>query len=150
MTDFVVHPDGTVEYPPTGSYTMSPEEFANADTQRAWSVPPQSQPYYDESPYQEPPHHDWARVLKLSSAIAAVALGVVAVVAVLRSWPRPLATPRGSYAAWRARRRLWVSSVSPRGPANTSRVCGRGVALLTRPKPKTKQRKNVDLEGPSL
>jgi hypothetical protein len=37
-----------------------------------------------------------------------------------------------------------------RGPANTSRVCGRGVALLTRPKSKTKQRKSVDLEGPSL
>ena len=156
MTNFVVHPDGTVDYPDTGCYTMSAEEFAAADTQRAWSEaepPPEPQPYYEPHHYEphpdEPPHHDWARVLKLS-AIAAVALGVVAVVAVLRSWPRPPATPRGSYAAWRARRRLWVSSVSPRGPANTSRVCGRGVALLTRPKPKTKQRKNVDLEGPSL
>jgi hypothetical protein len=55
------------DYPPTGSYTMGPEELANADTQRAWSVPPQPQPYYDESPYQKPPHQDWAGTVKLVS-----------------------------------------------------------------------------------
>jgi hypothetical protein len=101
--DFVVHPDGTVDYPDTGCYTMSAEEFAAADTRQAWSQaepPPEPLPYYYyyyEPPHHEPPHHDWMR-----------------------------------------------------GPANTSRVCGRGVALLTRPKPKTRQRKSVDLQGPSL
>ena len=48
-TDFVVHPDGTVEPPLTGSYTMGSEEFADANTQRAWFVPPQPHPDYDES-----------------------------------------------------------------------------------------------------
>ena len=54
MTDFVVHPDGTVDYPPTGSYTMSPEEFSGLDTPLAWSaVGPK--PYFNE-----PPKHGWA------------------------------------------------------------------------------------------
>ena len=31
--DFVVHPDGTVDYPDTGCYTMSAEEFARMSAQ---------------------------------------------------------------------------------------------------------------------
>jgi len=72
MTDFVVHPDGTVDYPDTGGYTMSAEDFAAADTRQAWSQaepPPEPQPYYEphhyEPTYHEPPHYDWMRVLKL-------------------------------------------------------------------------------------
>ena len=92
MTDFVVHQDGTVDYPPTGSYTMSPEEFANADTQRAWSVPPQPQPYYDESPYQDPPHQDWAGVVKLVGGIVAAGVVIVAVIVLAISLTKPTPT----------------------------------------------------------
>jgi serine/threonine-protein kinase len=93
MTDFVVHPDGTVEYPPTGSYTMGPEEFANADTQQAWSVLPQSQPYYHESPYQEPPpHQDWAGVVKLVGGIVAAGGVIVAVIVLAISLTKPTPT----------------------------------------------------------
>ena len=83
--DFVCHPDGSVDppvedYPDTG-YPMSAEAFAAVETPLAWSaVKPEPHP-------DEPPHHDWARGLKLASAIAAVALGVVAVVAVLLNPP---------------------------------------------------------------
>src|SRR5271168_194927 len=80
--DFVCHPDGTVDYPPTGSYTMSPEEFANADTQRAWSVPPQPQPYYDESP-----KHGWATTIKVAAAAAAAVLGAIVAAAVMLNPP---------------------------------------------------------------
>jgi len=91
--DFVCHPDGTVDYPPTGSYTMSPEEFANADTQQAWSVPPQPQPYYHESPYQEPPpHQDWAGVVKLVGGIVAAGVVIVAVIVLVISLTRPTPT----------------------------------------------------------
>jgi hypothetical protein len=38
MTDFVVHPDATVDYPDTGGYTMSPEELSGLDTPLAWSA----------------------------------------------------------------------------------------------------------------
>jgi hypothetical protein len=73
--------DASVEdYPDTG-YTMSAEAFAAVETPLAWSaVKPEPHP-------DEPPQHDWMRVLKLASAIAAVALGVVAVVAVLLNPP---------------------------------------------------------------
>ena len=70
MTNFVCHPDGTADYPDTGCYTMSAEEFAAPDTQRAWSQaepPPGPQPYYEPHHY-EPPHHDWMRVLSWSRA----------------------------------------------------------------------------------
>ncbi len=90
MTNFVCHPDGTVDYPDTGSYTMSPEEFANADTQRAWSVPPQPQPYYDESPYQDPPHQDWAGVVKLVGGIVAAGVVIVAVIVLVTSLTKPV------------------------------------------------------------
>jgi serine/threonine protein kinase, bacterial len=90
--DFVCHPDGTVDYPDTGCYTMSAEEFAAADTQRAWSraePPPESQPYYEphryEPTYHEPPHHDWMRVLKLVSGIAAGAVVIAAVIVLVTS-----------------------------------------------------------------
>ena len=85
--DFVVHPDGTVDYPDTGCYTMSAEEFAAADTRQAWSraePPPEPQPYYEphryEPTYHEPPHHDWMRVLKLVSGITAGAVVIAAVI----------------------------------------------------------------------
>ncbi len=79
--DFVVHPDGTVDYPDTGCYTMSAEEFAAANTRQAWSQagpPPEPQRYYEpqhcEPTYHGPPHHDWMRVLKLVSGVTAGAL----------------------------------------------------------------------------
>ena len=88
--DFVVHPDGTVDYPDTGCYTMSAEEFAAADTRQAWSraePPPEPQPYYEphryEPTYHEPPHHDWMRVLKLVSGITAGAVVIAAVIALV-------------------------------------------------------------------
>jgi hypothetical protein len=62
------------DYPDTG-YTMSAGAFAAAETSLAWSAV--------EPDPDEPPHHHRAGVLKLASAIAAVALGVVVVVAVL-------------------------------------------------------------------
>jgi hypothetical protein len=80
------------DYPPTGSYTMGPEEFANADTQRAWSVPPQPQPYYDESPYQEPLHQDWAGVVKLVGGIVAAGVVIVAVIVLAISLTKPTPT----------------------------------------------------------
>ncbi|MGB7867271.1 MAG: hypothetical protein WBM01_03080, partial [Mycobacterium sp.] len=90
--DFVVHPDGTVDYPDTGCYTMSAEEFAAADTRQAWSraePPPEPQPYYEphryEPTYHEPPHHDWMRVLKLVSGITAGAVVIAAVIVLVTS-----------------------------------------------------------------
>ena len=75
MTDTSVE-----DYPDTG-YTLSAEAFAAVETPLAWSaIKPESHP-------DEPPHHDWARMLKLASAVAAAALGVVAVVAVLLNPP---------------------------------------------------------------
>ena len=95
--DFVVHPDGTVDYPDTGCYTMSAEEFAAADTRQAWSQakpPPESQPYYEphryEPTYHEPPHHDWMRVLKLVSGITAGALVIAAVIVLVTSLTKPV------------------------------------------------------------
>ena len=99
--DFVVHPDGTVDspvedYPSTG-YTMSPDEFAAANTQWAWSQanpPPEPQPYYEphhyEPTYHEPPHHDWMRVLKLVSGITAGALVIAAVIVLVTSVTKPV------------------------------------------------------------
>jgi serine/threonine-protein kinase len=99
---FVVHPDGTVDYPDTGCHTMSAEEFAAADTQQAWSQaepPPEPQPYYEphhyeptyhEPPYHEPPHHDWIRVLKLVSGVAACALVIAAVIVLVTSLTKPV------------------------------------------------------------
>jgi len=99
MTDFVVHPDGTVDYPDTGGYTMSAEDFAAADTRQAWSQaepPPEPQPYYEphhyEPTYHEPPHDDWLRVLKLVSGITAGALVIAAVIVLVTSLTKP-ATP---------------------------------------------------------
>src|SRR5271166_5147956 len=101
--DFVVHPDGTVDYPDTGCYTMSAEEFAAADTRQAWSAepPPEPQPYYEphhyEPTYHEPPHHDWMRVLKLVSGITAGALVIAAVIVLVTSLTKPvtLTNPSG-------------------------------------------------------
>ena len=93
--DFVVHPDGTVDYPDTGCYTMSAEEFAAADTRQAWSQD-EPQPYYEphhyEPTYHEPPHDDWLRVLKLVSGITAGALVIAAVIVLVTSLTKP-ATP---------------------------------------------------------
>jgi serine/threonine-protein kinase len=91
-TDFVVHPDGTVDAPLTGSYTMGPEEFANADTQRAWSVPPQPHLYYDEPPYQELPQQDWAGVVKLVGGIVAAGVVIIGVVVLAISLSKPTPT----------------------------------------------------------
>jgi hypothetical protein len=92
--DFVVHPDGTVDYPDTGCYTMSAEEFAAADTRQAWSQaepPPEPLPYYYyEPPHHEPPHHDWMRVLKLVSGITSGALVIAAVVVLVTSLTKPV------------------------------------------------------------
>jgi len=102
MTNFVCHADGTVDlpvedYPDTGCYTMSAEEFAAADTQRAWSQaepPPEPEPYYEphhyEPTYHEPPHHDWMRVLKLVSGITAGALVIAAVIVLVTSLTKPV------------------------------------------------------------
>ena len=97
MTNFVCHPDGTVDYPDTGCYTVSAEEFAAADTQQAWSQaepPPEPQPYYEphhyEPTYHEPPHHDWMRVLKLVSGITAGALVIAAVIVLVTSLTKPV------------------------------------------------------------
>jgi serine/threonine kinase PknH len=86
-TDFVVHPDGTVD-PPGGAYvydeafeescpTMSAEDFASANTQKAWALadPPEVSP--TQQPYQ------WAGVLKVVAAAAAAAFGALAAVVVL-------------------------------------------------------------------
>jgi len=93
--DFVVHPDGTVDYPDTSGYTMSAEEFAAADTRQAWSQD-EPQPYYEphhyEPTYHEPPHDDWLRVLKLVSGITAGALVIAAVIVLVTSLTKP-ATP---------------------------------------------------------
>jgi serine/threonine protein kinase, bacterial len=97
MANFVCHPDGTVDYPDTGCYTMSAEEFAAADTRQAWSQaepPPEPQPYYEphhyEPTYHEPPHHDWMRVLKLVSGITAGALVIAAVIVLVTSLTKPV------------------------------------------------------------
>jgi hypothetical protein len=67
------------DYPDTGSYTMSPEEFSGVDTLLAWSaVAPEP---------DLPHHHDWGRMVKLASGIAAAALGVIVLVAVLLNPP---------------------------------------------------------------
>ena len=95
MTDFVVHPDGTVDYPDTSGYTMSAEEFAAADTRQAWSQaepPPYYEPHHYEPTYHEPPHDDWLRVLKLVSGITAGALVIAAVIVLVTSLTKP-ATP---------------------------------------------------------
>ncbi|OBH91278.1 hypothetical protein [Mycobacterium sp. E2733] len=102
-TDFVVHSDGTID-PPIEDYsntdwsTMSAEEFANADTQRAWSVPPQSQRYYDESPYREAPQQDWAGVVKLVGGIVAAGVVIVAVIVLVISLTKPTPTNPTGYA----------------------------------------------------
>ena len=97
MTNFVCRPDGTVDYPDTGYYTVSAEEFAAADTQRAWSQaepPPEPQPYYEPHhyvpTYHEPPHHDWMRVLKLVSGITAAAVVIAAVIVLVTSLTKPV------------------------------------------------------------
>jgi serine/threonine-protein kinase len=97
MAIFVVHPDGTVDYPDTGCFTMSAEEFAAADTRQAWSQaeqPPEPQPYYEplnyEPTYHEPPHEDWMRVLKLVSCVLAGALVIAAVIVLVTSLTKPL------------------------------------------------------------
>ena len=91
--DFVVHPDGTVDYPDTSGYTMSAEEFAAADTRQAWSQD-EPQPYYEphhyEPTYHEPPHDDWLRVLKLVSGITAGALVIAAVIVLVTSLTKPV------------------------------------------------------------
>ena len=91
--DFVVHPDGTVDYPDTGGYTMSAEDFAAADTRQAWSQD-EPQPYYEphhyEPTYHEPPHDDWLRVLKLVSGITAGALVIAAVIVLVTSLTKPV------------------------------------------------------------
>ena len=95
--DFVVHPDGTVDYPDTGCYTMSAEEFAAANTRQAWSQagpPPEPQRYYEpqhcEPTYHGPPHHDWMRVLKLVSGVTAGALVIAAVIVLVTLLPKPV------------------------------------------------------------
>ena len=93
--DFVVHPDGTVDYPDTSGYTMSAEEFAAADTRQAWSQaepPPYYEPHHYEPTYHEPPHDDWLRELKLVSGITAGALVIAAVIVLVTSLTKP-ATP---------------------------------------------------------
>jgi len=98
--DFVVHPDGTVDYPDTSGYTMSAEEFAAADTRQAWSQD-EPQPYYEphhyEPTYHEPPHDDWLRVLKLVSGITAGAVVIAAVIVLVTSLTKPvtLTNPSG-------------------------------------------------------
>ena len=93
--DFVVHPDGTVDYPDTSGYTMSAEEFAAADTRQAWSQD-EPQPYYEPHHYEptdhEPRHDDWLRVLKLVSGITAGAVVIAAVIVLVTSLTKP-ATP---------------------------------------------------------
>jgi len=108
MTNFVVHPDGTVDYPDTGGYTMSAEEFAAADTQQAWSQaePP---PYYEPS-YPEPPHthreqttrngsdaaSTYRRIALIASGIATLlAVAVVAFIGARLAQP-PFAPPTPS------------------------------------------------------
>jgi hypothetical protein len=75
MTAFVCHSDGTVEDFAEWAARMSAEAFAAADTPRAWSAV-EAEPYPDD-----PPHHDWARVVKIASGIAVAA--IVAVVVML-------------------------------------------------------------------
>jgi serine/threonine protein kinase, bacterial len=100
--DFVVQPDGTVDYPDTG-HTMSAEEFAAADTRHAWSqaAPPgYYEPHHYEPIYHQPPHHDWMRVLKLVSGITAGALVIAAVIVLVTSLTKPVTpTNPSGYAA---------------------------------------------------
>ena len=59
--------------------TMSPDDFANADTPRAWSAVPY--------PEDWKPPRQWGSVVKVAAAAAASAFGAVAAVAVL--WNPP-------------------------------------------------------------
>jgi serine/threonine protein kinase, bacterial len=101
MEGFVCHPDGPVDppvedYPDTRCYTMSPEEFAAADTRQAWSQadpPPEPQPYYEphhyDPTYHEPPHTHREQTTRNGSdaastyrRIALIASGIATLLAV--------------------------------------------------------------------
>lgn len=127
MTNFVHYPDGTVEppvedYPDTGGYTMSAEEFAAADTQQAWSQaepPPYYEPHHYEPTYYEPPHQDWMGVLKLVSGITAGALVIAAVIVLVTSLTKPvMPTNPSGYATVTATATATVTAI----PAPTQTV----------------------------
>jgi Protein of unknown function (DUF732) len=82
MTNFVNPPLTDVEdYPTTGSYPLSPEEFSGLDTRLAWSAV-EPKPYFNE-----PPKHGWAGTIKVAAAAAAAVLGAIVAAAVMLNPP---------------------------------------------------------------